>query len=390
VNSGADEIAELVVDQSRFEELIPEIADQPAYAIDTEFHRERTYYPKVALVQINWGLGIALVDPLAVDLAPFAEVLDGPGLAVMHACSQDLEVLTRACDTVPTRLFDTQVASGFTGLRSPSLAALHDKLLGIRVPKGDRLTDWLRRPLSDTQLEYAASDVRHLLTIHRLIETDLAQRGRLQWAEVECSDVLQRGRIQRDPAVAWLKIKETRHLGKKSRGVAQAVAEWREIRASRLDQPPRFILPDLAVVGVAQRPPETLDDLRKIRGMDERHARGPHGNELLEAVASGLGRDIQLPKRPANKALMEQLRPAVTLVSAWLSQHAYDIEIDPVMLGTRADIEAVLRGDPDARLAEGWRAEHVGDPIQRLVGGQAALAFDNGRLLLEDRATEAD
>ncbi len=387
MTSGSDKIAELVVDQSRFEELIPEIAGQPAYAVDTEFHRERTYYPKVALVQINWGLGIALVDPLAVDLAPFAEVLDGPGLAVMHACSQDLEVLARACETLPTRLFDTQVAAGFTGLRSPSLAALHDKLLSIRVPKGDRLTDWLRRPLTDTQLEYAASDVRHLLEIHRLLETDLSQRGRLQWAEEEFAAVLQRGRTERDPAVAWLKIKETRHLGKKSRGVAQAVAEWRELRASQVDQPPRFILPDLAVIGVAQRPPTSLDELRKVRGIDDRHARGPHGAELLEAVESGLGREVQLPKRPANKALMEQLRPAVTLVSAWLSQHAYDIEIDPALLGTRADIEAVLRGDPDARLATDWRAEHVGDPIQRLVGGHAALAFDNGRLLLEDRAT---
>ena len=171
-------IPEVIVDQARLEAIVPEMLDQPTYAVDTEFHRERTYYPRVALVQINWGTGMALIDPLAVSLEPLAAVLDGPGLAVMHASSQDLEVMTRACGTLPGRLFDTQIAAGFTGLRSPSLAALHDKLLGIRLPKGDRLTDWLRRPLTETQLEYAASDVSHLLEIHRLLdETVRRERG---------------------------------------------------------------------------------------------------------------------------------------------------------------------------------------------------------------------
>jgi len=380
-------IPELVVDQGRFDELIPEIAAQPVYAVDTEFHRERTYYPKVALVQINWGPNMVLVDPLAVDLLPFAEVLDGPGLAVMHAASQDLEVMTRSCKTLPTRLFDTQIAAGFTGLRSPSLASLHDRMLSVRLPKGDRLTDWLRRPLNDDQLEYAASDVRYLLDIHRMLEADLVQRGRLEWAEAECLELLHKGKAQRDPETAWLKIKETRHLGKRSRGVAQAVAEWREQRAQDLDQPPRFILPDLGVVGVAQRPPTELSELKKVRGIDDRHVRGQHGEELLAVIQEGLKREVELPKRPSNRALMEQLRPAVTLVSAWLSQYAQDIEIDPALLGTRADIEALLRGDDDARLSQGWRSEHVGGPIRRLVDGKATLAFDNGRLLLEDRAT---
>lgn len=378
-------IPELVVDQHRFDALIPEIADQPTYAVDTEFHRERSYYPKVALVQINWGAGMALVDPLVVSLEPLAAVLDGPGLAVMHASSQDLEVLRRSCGTLPTRLFDTQVAAGFTGLRSPSLAALHDQLLGVRLPKGDRLTDWLRRPLSEAQLAYAASDVVHLLEIHRILETDLAGRGRLQWAEAECEEVLQRGHTQRDPAQAWLKIKETRHLSGRGRGVAQALAQWREERAQETDQPPRFVLPDLAVVGIAQKPPSNLEDLRRVRGLDERHLRNGHAEELLQVVSAGLDNEVATPAKTGNRALMERLRPAVTLVSAWLSQHAQDIEIDPAMLGTRTDIEALLRGDADARLSTGWRAEHVGAPIRSLVDGEATLAFDDGRLVLEER-----
>jgi len=381
----ADETPDLIVEDSELLAIIPKILDEPIYAVDTEFHRERTYYPKVALVQINWGSGMALIDPLAVSLAPLAEVLAGPGLAVMHAASQDLEVMVRSCDTLPTRLFDTQIAAGFTGLRSPSLASLHDRLLGIRLPKGDRLTDWLRRPLREDQLTYAASDVLHLLELQRLLEDDLTARGRLQWSEDECAQALARGRSQRDPETAWLKIKETRHLGKRSRGVAQAVAEWRELRAQQLDQPPRFIVPDLGVVGIAQRPPTTVEELKAVRGMDDRHVRGQHGSELLEVVQIGLGREVDLPKRPSNRVLMEKLRPAVTLVSAWLNQHAQDIEIDPALLGTRADIEAVLRGDADARLSTGWRSDHVGDPIRQLVDGHMALAFEDGRLILEDR-----
>jgi ribonuclease D len=380
----------LVEDDAGLAEVIAAALEAPAYAVDTEFHRERTYYPRVALVQINWGAGVALIDPLAVSLEPLAELLDGPGLAVMHACSQDLEVMVRSCDTIPGRIFDTQIAAGFTGLRSPSLAALHDRLLGIRLPKGDRLTDWLRRPLSDAQLEYAASDVDHLLEIHRLLEADLGARGRLEWAANECTQLLQRDRVERDPETAWLKIKETRHLGRTARGVAQAVAEWRERRAQELDQPPRFILPDLGVVGIAQRPPTSVDELRKVRGVDDRHVKGDHGTALLEVIKDGLERTVELPARSGNRALLEQLRPAVTLVSAWMAQHAQDIEIDPALLGTRADIEAVLRNDPDARLAIGWRADQVGEPVRALVGGGAALAFDDGRLVLEERQRTRD
>jgi ribonuclease D len=372
--------------ESGLDDVVSAALAAPRYAVDTEFHRERTYYPKVALVQVNWGDGMALIDPLAVSLEPLAALLDGPGLAVMHACTQDLEVMARSCGTLPGRVFDTQVAAGFTGLRSPSLAALHDKLLGVRLPKGDRLTDWLRRPLSAAQLDYAASDVRHLLKIHDLLEADLASRGRLEWAEDECARLLALERVERDPATAWLKIKETRHLGRKSRGVAQAVAEWRERRAQELDQPPRFILPDLGVVGIAQRSPSTIDDLRKVRGVDDRHVKGEHGEELLAVVKQGLAKDVELPRRGGSRALMETVRPAVTLVSAWMAQHAQDIEIDPAVLGTRADIEALLRNDPEARLASGWRAEEVGAPVRALVEGRAALAFDDGRLVLEDRS----
>jgi ribonuclease D len=378
---------ELVETEEELRKVVDAVRSEPAYAVDTEFHRERTYYPRLALVQIAWADRLALIDPLAVDVAPLAEVLDGPGVAVLHASDQDLEVLELACGTIPAHLFDTQVAAGFLGMSNPSLAALYERELGIRVPKGHRLTDWLARPLDDNQLDYAATDVEHLLAAYEKLLADLDGRGRRQWALDECEELLHRERGPRDPDDAWRRVKEIRQLRGSARRIAQSVAAWRERRAAASDQPVRHILPDLAIVGIAQRQPHTLEQLRKVRGIDDRHVRGSQGNELLAAILTA--ESSPPPERPETEVreLDRDLRPAVGLVSAWVSQLGRNLDIDTGLLGTRADIEALLRGDADARLATGWRADIVGEPIRRLVAGEAALAFDpGGELRLEARS----
>ena len=373
-----------VVDPAGLEALVDELLDQPAYALDTEFHRERTFFPRVALMQFAWPGGIALLDPLAVDPAPLARLLKSPCLAVLHAAQQDLDVLTRACQAIPARLFDTQVAAGFLGYATPSLTNLAQAELGVKLPKGDRLTDWLRRPLTDDQCSYAASDVAHLLELHAGLCRQLSERGRLQWALDECELTRTRPAGPGDPELAWLRLKDVRTLRGKARGVAQAVAAWRERRAAEIDQPSRFVLPDLAILGIAQRAPRTLDELRATRGLEDRHARGTLGAELLAVVASGLEHAVELPDGNGDD-LERHLRPAVTLVSAWVSQLARDEDIDTSLLATRSDLVELLSNDPDARLATGWRAELVGDGIRRLVGGHSALAFDGkGKLRLID------
>src|SRR5262249_23751880 len=155
------------------------------YALDTEFHRERTYYPRLALVQLAWADDIVLIDPLAVDVTPLAAILDGDGLALLHAADQDLEVLERACGTVPARMFDTQLAAGFLGFGTPSLSVLVERLLSIRLPKSDRLTDWTERPLTPTQRTYAAADVAHLAALHDKLHERLVSVGREAWADAE-------------------------------------------------------------------------------------------------------------------------------------------------------------------------------------------------------------
>jgi ribonuclease D len=366
--------------------VVGQLNDEPVYAVDTEFHRERTYYPKVALVQLAFADRLVIVDPLAVDIAPLGNVFTGEGLAVLHAAAQDLEVFDRSCGVLPNTIFDTQVAAGFLGLSSPSLASLHERELGKRLPKGDRLTDWLRRPLSQQQLDYAISDVADLLQIRDRLQAELEALDRLAWAMDECELLRQKVRVPPDPADAWARIKECRHLRGPALGVAQELAAWREVRAAETDQPARFVLPDLALVGIAQRKPTSVDGLKKVRGLDGRHLRSGVADEILAVVQRGL---LTTPRRlpaPRRRELDSRLRPAVPLVAAWVNQLARDAQIDPALVGTRADIEALLRGDDDARLTQGWRAELVGRPIDDLLSGRASLAFepDHG-LVIEPR-----
>lgn len=366
--------------------VVEQLGNERSYAVDTEFHRERTYYPKVALVQLAFADRLVIIDPLAVDIAPLADVFAGDGIAVLHAAAQDLEVFERSCGVVPGTIFDTQIAAGFLGLSSPSLASLHERELGKRLPKGDRLTDWLRRPLSEQQLDYAISDVADLLQIRDRLQSDLEALDRLVWAMDECELLRERIRVPPDPADAWARIKECRHLRGPALGVAQGLAAWREERAAETDQPARFVLPDLALVGIAQRKPTTVDGLKKVRGLDGRHLRSGVADEILAVVQHGLVTNPRRLPAPRRRELDSRLRPAVPLVAAWVNQLARDAQIDPALVGTRADIEALLRGDDDARLAQGWRAELVGRPIDDLLTGQASLAFqpDHG-LIIEPR-----
>lgn len=370
--------------QDELEALIDVLVDEPRYAIDTEFHRERTYYPRLALVQVAWPGGIALVDPLAVDPKAFARLFTSPALAVAHAAQQDLDVLNHAVGAIPARLFDTQVAAGFIGYGTPSLASLLQGELGITPAKGDRLTDWLQRPLTAAQRAYAAADVASLLELHDKLVAQLSELGRLAWAEEACEELRQRRTGAVDPEMAWIKLKDARSLRARARAVAQAVAAWREREAAATDTPVRQVLPDLAVLGIAQRQPSTLEELAQARGVDDRHRRGRIAREILAAVAEGK----QAPPPPLPDAVDEldrAKRPAITLVSAWVSQVARDARIDTALLATRADLIAIIRGDPDARLARGWRAQLVGDGITRLMEGRAGLTFDgHGSLKLID------
>ena len=376
----SDEISYRWIDQQDdLEATIDTILDQPRYAIDTEFHRERTYFPALALVQIAWGDGddLVLIDPLEVDITALKRLFDSDVEAVFHAAQQDLDVLTHAVGSVPRRFFDTQIAGGFVGYGTPSLVSLLNGELGINPPKGDRLTDWLRRPLTDAQRRYAAVDVAHLLELQDRLLEQLADLGRTSWAEEACEELRSRPTSGSAPEDAWTRLKDVRGLRPRPRAVAQALAAWRERTAMERNVPVRQVLPDLAILGIAQRQPNTDGELRQARGVDERFSRGKTAQQILEAVAEG--RRSEPPEAPVGADDLERdLRPAVTLISAWVSQVAKSERIDTAMLATRADLTALLSGDPEARLAHGWRATLLGEGIRRLLAGRAALTFDRG------------
>ena len=365
-------------------QYVTSLRSEHRYAMDTEFHRERTYFPKLALVQIAGAGEIVLIDPLTCDLSPLQQLFASDSLAVLHAAQQDLDVLTHAVGAVPERMFDTQLAAGFLGHSTPSLVSLLQSELRVTAGKGDRLTDWLRRPLTADQCDYAASDVAHLLELHDTLLAKLAAQGRVDWVADACEELRTRPVSGTDPYQAWTRLKDVRVLKPRARGVARALAAWRERRAMSLDSPVRQVLPDLALVGLSQKPPRTIDELSQSRGVDDRHTRGAIGKEILAAVAEGVANEVALPAGDGED-LDRSLRPAVTLVSAWVSEVARQQRIDTALLATRNDLVAFLRNDPDARLATGWRGEFLGEGIRRLVAGQAALTFDGrGGLSLID------
>ncbi|MBT6446585.1 MAG: ribonuclease D [Acidimicrobiaceae bacterium] len=376
----------IVDTDEQLDEVVDQLLDTDRYAIDTEFHRERTYYPQLALIQIAWPGDLVLIDPIAVDPEPLAEVFRSTDVeAVLHACSQDLEVLELVAGAAPSRLFDTQIAAAFVGMRTPSLASLHDQLLGLKLPKANRLTDWLRRPLEPEQQAYAASDVAHLLEIQDLLIDQLEDNGRLAWADDECELARTKGLSVRKPEEAWLRIKEARSLGARARTAAQQLAAWRERSAQDRNIPVRHVLPDLAIVALAQKAPSDPADVGRTRGLERRGVSKRDAAEIVEVISEA--KDMPPPPTQPRKANGgPDLRPAVTLIAAWMSQYADDMNLDPAMLGSRSDIEEFVRSG-ESRLAHGWRHDLAGSAIRSLLAGDAAVAFDgDGRVIVEKRS----
>ena len=364
--------------QADLEAVIDELLTEQRYAIDTEFHRERTYFPALALVQLGWADQLVLIDPLAVDISSMRRLFDSDVESVFHAAQQDLDVLTHAVGAVPKRFFDTQIAGGFLGYGTPSLVSILNGELGVNPAKGDRLTDWLRRPLSDAQREYAASDVAYLLQLQDRLLDQLQGLNRQAWVAEACEELGRRPTSGLNPDQAWTRLKDVRGLRPRPRAVAQALASWRERTAMERNIPVRQVLPDLAVLGIAQRQPSTEKELSQARGVDERFSRGKVSAQILEAVAAGKLADP--PDAPIGGDDLERdLRPAVALVSAWVSQVAKTERVDTAILATRSDLVELLAEDPGARLLHGWRSELLGDGITRLLDGSAALTFDKGR-----------
>jgi ribonuclease D len=365
-----------IADQAGFDEIVEELSGTNAYALDTEFHRERTYLPQLAVVQLATRDRIALVDALAVDMRALIRAFESDAVCVMHAGAQDLEILELVSGAVPRRMFDTQLAALFCGYGTSSLGKLVEGVLGVQLDKSAQLTDWTRRPLPEVDLRYAASDVSHLLDLRD-------GRGRLAWAEEEIERLRSKDRSAPGLETLWWRLRGKTKLSGRARGVAQELAAWREQVAREQNRPARTVLSDMALLALAQRPVRNADQLKTIRNLDIR--RFKHTDQILAAIRQG----IQLPKDevrlpPAKIENVPNVDGVIALCLAWLAQRASEEDLDTSVLGTRDDVTNLVLHQP-SRLSDGWRKSLVGNELRSIIDGNATIRVKGTKLELLDR-----
>ncbi len=367
--------------------LCEEIRHAPWLALDTEFMREKSYYPRLCLIQLATEDTLACVDPIALpDLEPLWRVIYDPAiLKILHSAGQDLEIFHHLRGDLPVPLFDTQIAAALLNREEQiGYGALVQRLLGVTLEKGQTRTDWSQRPLEPKQIEYAADDVRHLGEIWRRQREALAAQGREDWLEEDFRELADPARYRVDPMETWRRVKDHRKLRGRQLAVLQELAAWREQRAREMDRPRRWVLRDEVLVELARRMPEDEAGLLKVRGL-EAPAVKKTGQGLLEAIRRGRERSREQWPEPAaihrldsaQEATLDTLSAAVRLIAAREG-------LSPAMLAGRKVLEQFLLGDPASPLRHGWRHALAGETLQALLEGRLVLRIGTtGPELLE-------
>jgi ribonuclease D len=336
-------------------------------ALDTEFMRESTYFPKLCLIQAATAGACAVLDPLALpDLAPFWEFLGSrQRIKVLHAARQDLEVLATATrdQPVPGPIFDTQIAAALLGYPAQiGYGSLVAERLGHTLAKGHTRTDWTRRPLTPEQLQYAEDDVRYLVPLYLDLRAALEAAGRLEWLHEETRELEQLELQRTDPDAAWRRLKGLDRLPPQQRATAKLLAQWREAAAVKHDKPRGWILADDALREIAERLPATLRDLEGIRNLPPGVVRR-RGEELLALIERARGEAANEaaasnPPRPQPQQLA--LVTKLMNVAREIAQHA---KINAEVLATRRDIEQLVFARRTEHLLNGWRRDVIGEPL---------------------------
>jgi ribonuclease D len=371
----------LITDTEALDRFCAAQASADFIAVDTEFLRDQTYWPRLCLVQIGGPDGAAAIDPLApgIDLTSLHELMHNRNLLkVFHAGRQDLEIFFHATGKVPAPIFDTQVAAMVCGFgESASYESLVSKLAGAAVDKTSRFTDWSYRPLTERQLLYALDDVIHLRTIYAKLRTRLEETGRESWLETDMAVLSDPGIYRLDPAEAWRRIK-LRNPKPRALAALQALAAWREGEAQKRDMPRGRILRDEALIELATHLPNNVAQLSRTRGLPGGFAEGKWGTAALEAIQAVMALPNEaLPKPDSAPELPGNLGSTVELLKVLLKHKAEKHGVAPRLLATTDELERIAAGRE--RLT-GWRRELFGDDAEALRDGKVLLGLEHGKV----------
>lgn len=355
-------------------------------AIDTEFLREKTYYPQLCLLQLATRDMNAIVDPIAIgDLTPLVPILTDPAVVkVFHAGSQDREILFQACGVAAAPVFDTQLAAAFLGFpQQVGYAPLVLSYCDVALPKTDSLTDWSQRPLTAGQLDYALDDVLYLPRIYDEMTARLDELGRREWLDEDFEEMGKAETYRIDPNAMWKKVRRVSSLTTRQLVCARALADWREREAQRRNLPRKWVLSDEFIVEVARRQPKSVNDLYKVRGV-QKYIRQRSAEELVATFKKDLSDDPSTwPTRRRKKGISRDVDATVDLMNTVMHIRAKENLIAPQMLGGRDDLESIAGGYPeDTELTKGWRYDVVGRELQEVLAGKIGLKIVDGQVCM--------
>lgn len=379
----------LITTASQLEALCERLAACPSIAFDTEFVSEHTYRPQLCLIQVAAGDELSVIDPLALDdLTPFWQVLTVPGHeTIVHAGREEIGFCLTAVGKPPAQLFDVQLAAGFIGLEFPAgYGNLISKLLGLVPRKGETRTDWRRRPLSDRQVDYALEDVRHLAPLRDKLHARLNELERLHWFVGEMTafinEVDESRRRER-----WRKVSGSSGLSGRSQAIVRELWLWRDREAARRDCPVRRVLRDDLIVELAKRRSADPKQVRALRGMERGDLQ-----RLLPGLCKAIEAALEVPETDCPGVLRREASPQLTMLGQFLSSALSSIcraaEVSPSLVGTANDVRDLVAfqlGEYEGAgrelpvLAQGWRAEVVGQLLDDLLAGKVSIRIRDPR-----------
>lgn len=355
------------------------------FTLDTEFLREKTYRPRLCLLQVANPDVVACIDPLALpSLEPLLELLFDPAITkVLHAAHQDLEIFFEMRDAVPAPIFDTQIAATLLGQgEQVGYGALVKEVLGIELEKGHARADWCQRPLDAAQLAYAADDVRYLRDVYLSQLAQLRQLNREGWLAADFAEMVDPARYRNPPQLAWQRLKGTNRLRGEQLAVLQQLAAWREEQAQRSDRPRRWILKDEILLDLARHMPQDNPGMLRIRGLEESTV-ARHGKALLQAITGGRATPKeQWPTVKQGDRLPTDQDAVVDIMMALLRERCREQAISPSAVAGRRELEKLIMGERDIALLHGWRAVIAGNSLLALLQGELTLSVRDGRLTI--------